>query len=119
MILVFIFLRALFITIFLESVCLWCWHRATKRNLLMLLLINIITNQLLLIIMTVARLKVGYVQVMYIELFLEAIIVIAEALIIKSAIKDIEHPFLFSLSANLLSYVGGRLLVHCLTGFMK
>lgn len=117
---IMIFLRAYVTTVLLESVCLFVWDRAyrkranlilfNKRNFLYLLLVNTITNPLLVLVMLIVGTRVPYIQTMKIELLLEILVLLGEAVLIKLGIKEIKNPFWFSVSANVTSFMGPQVI---------
>ena len=79
------------------------------RNILLILLVNILTNPAVVVMHSLLTLKAGFPEpAVVIPLELGA--VLAEGLCYKYCSDNIRRPFLLSLGANLFSYLSGLLL---------
>lgn len=78
-----------------------------KRDLLLVMLVNIITNPAVVLIYVLISNHYHDVPGMLIQLPLEAAAVLVEWLYYRRFSEKIKKPFLFSLAANALSYSAG------------
>ena len=107
--LVYTLIMSLFLTLVLEVFFFYLSRKRNRIDLLLLIMVNIITNPLVVII---HWLMVAYtsLNITITTLALEALAVYSEGLYYKKYAKDITRPFLFSLGANLFSFLIGVLL---------
>ncbi|MDO4489745.1 MAG: hypothetical protein Q4B85_01530 [Lachnospiraceae bacterium] len=105
--LVYIF-RPLCITIVLETLVAVLWGIRTRRELLVVLLVNSITNP-------VVNLILGYVM-FYGQMegyrgtlvVLELLVFFTEGVLFRIFLPQLKHPFLFSACLNAGSFFGGK-----------
>ncbi len=80
-----------------------------RKNLLTVVLVQVITNPCVVLTMMWCMTHLSWHHAWY-ELPIEALVVIVEWLIYKKFVKDIKRPFAFSLAANYFSYSFGIVL---------
>ena len=105
-----IFILSFVITAAFETVTALFFKIRRARDLGVVLLSNILTNPLLNLFYMLAVLKMGIAGARIVLIMMEALVITGEALIYRKLIPSLAHPFLFSLTANLLSFCGGTLM---------
>ena len=105
-----IFILSFVITAVIETVTALIFKIRRARDLGVVLLSNILTNPLLNFFYMLAVLKMGIAGARIVLIVMEAAVITGEALIYRRLIPSLSHPFLFSLTANLLSFWGGFLI---------
>jgi len=100
--------NSLALTLIIEIVVAAILGVRKKSDFLLILLVNIITNPLLVQTLNIMNYFINERPQWYVILFLEAIVVVAEGLLYRNRLnyKKI-NPFIFSLILNTLSYFGG------------
>jgi len=88
----------------------------TKRDFLLIALVNLVTNPLLVQILNTLSYLFNRRPVWYLILFLEATVVIVEGLLYRNRLnyKKI-NPFIFSFILNAISYFGGSFIYEVFT----
>lgn len=106
---VFRLVRCLLFTLFAETAYL-ALRGVRKKQLLIVVLINCITNPLLVYTMCLIPFLRIFQWTNFILWFGEAVVFVIEGAVYKKA--GFSHPFRWALGANLVSYYGGRLLSY-------
>jgi len=99
---------SLVLTILLEEIFAVTVGIRDKRDLILIGLVNVVTNPFVVLVYYLAVLYTSISLLLII--LLEIIAVFVEALYFKNYGKTFRHPFLFSLSANLFSYGIGKII---------
>ncbi len=86
-----------------------------RKNLLTVVLAQIITNPAVVLLMLWCGMNLRWHHAMY-ELPIESAVVVVEWLLYKNFLRDLKRPFAFSLAANYFSYSFGIVLSYL--GFM-
>ena len=81
--------------------------RIRKKGLLVVLLANVLTNPAYVLTILAIRIRMAPDSTKVIQLFLEALITLIEGLFYKKYLRELRHPWLFSLAANLFSIGAG------------
>ena len=81
--------------------------RIRKKGLLVVLLANVLTNPAYVLTILAIRIRMAPDSTKVIQLFLEALIILIEGLFYKKYLRELRHPWLFSLAANLFSIGAG------------
>ncbi|MCQ2509900.1 MAG: hypothetical protein MJ116_05495 [Lachnospiraceae bacterium] len=104
-------LRPYLVTVILEMLTAWILRVRAKEDCQTVFLVNTITNPALNLLLFLLGLYApsafsrGALPVM------EVLIVIAEGFLFRSYIKKLQHPFLFSLILNAVSFFAGGVLL--------
>ncbi len=80
-----------------------------KKNILLVILVQIVTNPCVVFLILWCMSHLQWPQYAY-ELPIEAVVVIVEGLFYKKYMPDLKRPFSFSLAANYFSYSFGFIL---------
>jgi len=109
--LIFALVFSLALTIIIEAVFLFlsAVGKRDKKDLLLVVLVNIITNPVVVLTYWLAVLYTG-LNVILIIIPLEAFAVLTEGYYYKKYGRSFKRPYLFSLTANMLSYGAGLLI---------
>lgn len=101
--------ESLLVTILLEELLAWLFGMHQKKNLLLVLLVNVLTNPLVVICY---YLGISFIQCnsWYIKLVLEGMAVICEALYYQRYGEQIKHPWFLSILLNGFSFGSGIIL---------
>ena len=91
----------------LELIFAWMMKLRTKDELLLLVLVNFITNP---VVVSLYWLLYRSISPIILTIALEISAVLVEAFYYHSFSKRVAHPFLFSLFINLFSYLTGVLI---------
>lgn len=94
---------SLVLTLLLEGLFAFCAGQRTGRRLLLVALVNTLTNPVVVLLHALF-------PSMLLTLFLELSAVLVEGFVYKKCADNIRHPFLFSLAINAFSYFSGELL---------
>ena len=81
--------------------------RGGKKELPAVFLVNIMTNPPYVLTVLFCRIYTGLDRLLYVQIILEALIILIEYLIYRKSLKTTTHPFLLSLTANLFSILCG------------
>lgn len=107
-------LRPLLVTLILEIFAAILWGVREKRNLLVVALVNCITNPGLNLFLLVGGIYFPYSVVRIFLLGMELLIVLAEGCLFRSFLEKVKHPFLFSCCLNCVSFFMGGILLRFL-----
>lgn len=105
-----IMLRALALTILIECAAAWTLGVRTKRDQTTVVLVNLLTNPLVVSLGAAARFFIGMGAVLPVTLVMEAAAVIAEGAVYKKTINAKRDPYVISLVCNLASFLIGEVL---------
>lgn len=106
---VFSFFSCLCITIIVELVIGFFCGVRKKKDILLIILVNIITNPMVVFVVNLFKIfSPRYVIVILIVLEVSAFVI--EGIIYKKYLKKDTNPFFLSLVANFSSYLGGKLI---------
>ena len=94
-------------TVVLESAVALIWGYTKLKDLGILALINTITNIPLNLALTVLMTYLPFHVLGILLLVMEAGVFLTEGLLIRSFIKNCRHPFVLSLTMNLISFCFG------------
>lgn len=112
MILPYIMILALVVTILLEVLFTLIIKIRDKKDIINIILVNVLTNPLLVSITYVIFLKYGEGIQKIVEIVMEIIIIVVEGILYKKYLKFKKiNPFLISFILNLSSYTIGSLLI--------
>jgi hypothetical protein len=101
-----ILIRSFLVTAASELLLAWVF-RIRKKGLLIVLLANVLTNPAYVLTILAIRIRMAPDSTKVIQLFLEALIILIEGLFYKKYLRELRHPWLFSLAANLFSIGAG------------
>ena len=101
--LLYALLTSLFLTLFFEACFFYLTRKRNKKDLLLLCLVNILTNPLVVLFYWLAVLYTSLNSVI-VKLILELCAIMTEAYYYKNYGEEFRHPFLFSLAANIVSF---------------
>ena len=101
---------SLTLTLILELGYAWLWSIRDKHDLKLTVLVNVLTNPIVVFVCYFVRFRHLPVHYGWVTLVMEVLAVITEALLYKAYAKSIARPWLFSLSANSFSFAMGELL---------
>jgi len=102
-------LLSLGLTLVFEAAFFFCIGNRDKRDLLLLVLVNVITNPVVVLLFWLNSYYTRW-NVVLVTAVLEVLAVMAEGLYYKRYGQSFRRPFLFSLAANAVSYGLGLLL---------
>lgn len=100
---------SLALTLALETVFYLLFGKRNKKDLLLVALVNILTNPAVVLIYWLAVLRAGWNSVI-VTIPLEALAILTEGYYYKKYSADFKRPYLFSLAANVFSYGTGVLI---------
>ncbi len=101
---------SLWVTLLLETAAALALGIRQRRDLLLVLLVNVLTNPVVVLTLNLFLLA-GQTPPWYLVAILETAAVTIEALLYRSRLEYRRiHPFLLSLILNSISYIGGLLL---------
>lgn len=86
------------------------WGLREKRDVLLVILVNVLTNPVVVFVVYYVRIRRLPVNYGIVTVVMEAFAVITEALIYQKYARTIDRPWLFSLSANAFSFAVGELI---------
>lgn len=107
-----IMLRALVLTVVIEVSVAWLAKVRNRRDLIVVALVNVLTNPLVVSIGAAIALFIGYSYFLPIMIILEITALLVEASIYKKTLISQVNPFLLSLMCNGTSYIIGEFLNH-------
>lgn len=116
MYLIEMFLVSLLLTLVLEFIVAWCYGLRTGKAMILVLLVNVLTNPLAVLINWLCGVhlpEIAGVGKWIFQLAIECMVVFGEAWIYRSFQKElpqIRRPFLLSFFANAASWLCGVLL---------
>lgn len=107
------FVVSLLLTECIESITAWCLGMRKKRNFLLIILVNCLTNPVVVYLIWIVRAygrtnEEVFSTVIYI--MIEIFVVVIEGFIYRCYMKENKYPFLFSLCVNVISYGIGCLI---------
>ena len=101
-------IQALFLSLvstwMLELSFAWICHIRNKHDLLLVILVNFVTNP---IVVSLYWMLYRSVDPVLLTIVLETGAILIEALYYRAFSKEVAHPFYFSLMINLFSYLTG------------
>lgn len=103
---------SLALTLVLELILALIWGARGWRDILIVLLVNFMTNPPVVLTHNLIKLETPVVF----TVILEVIVVALEGLCYKLCTRTIKRPLLFSLAANAFSYLSGLLLLNYIYG---
>lgn len=95
------------ITVISETIAALFWRVKKLRDLIIILLINTITNITVNVLGILVRIYLGPSVFSMFEIAAEVLVFLSEALLFKKLLSVCSHPFLFSLTLNLASFAVG------------
>lgn len=98
------------ITLALELLFAGLWGIRERRDWILVVLGNVLTNPIVVFVYYYVRIRHSPLNYGWITIGLEVYAVCAEALLYQKYGRDIQRPWLFSLSANAFSYAVGELI---------
>lgn len=105
---------SLFLTLILELAYAWFWGVRSKHDLRLTILVNVLTNPIVVFVLYFIRFRRMPVSYGWVTLIMEFLAVVTEALLYQKYASGISRPWLFSLSVNSFSYAMGELLNNIL-----
>ncbi len=104
---------SLFLTLLVEGLVAFLWGLRGKKNLLVVLLVNVLTNPLAVLVYWLYQVYAG-VHSLPVQVIIELVVVIVEIYIYRSFAEDdrfqIPRPIGLAIVANVLSWGIGRLI---------
>ena len=100
-------LISLFLTIIFETAFALLWGVRQKRDILLIVLANIVTNP---VAVTLYYFFCKYFGLGFMVVLIEIAVVLAEAEIYRTRAQDIKRYMLFAAAANAVSYFSGYIL---------
>ncbi len=118
MYLIEMFLVSLFLTLIIEFAVTWLFGLRTGKAMLLVLLVNVLTNPLAVLINWLCRVYLpeivgAGIGKLILQLVIECAVVLGEAMIYRSfrrELQQIKRPFLLSFLANAASWLCGTAL---------
>ena len=104
---------SLILTLMIETAFFFLVGKRNKKDLLLLVLVNILTNPAVVFLYWMAMLHTNLnriIVIMHLELFA----ILTEGAYYKKYGQDFKRPYLFSIAANVFSYGTGVLLQYLL-----
>ena len=101
---------SLAMTLVLELSFSLLWGIRGKHDLLLVVLVNVLTNPIVVFVYYFVRFRRFPINYGLVTLIMEIFAVVTEALIYQKHGESIDRPWLFSLSVNSFSYAAGELL---------
>ncbi len=107
---------SLLLTLLIEGIVSRLFGLCRKREMLLVILINVLTNPLAVLLYWLCIVylqQLPMVGMFAIQLMIECTVVVSEALIYRGFSKElpqIRHPFILSVTANGLSWLSGLIL---------
>ena len=101
---------SLTLTLILELGYAWLWGIRNKSDLRLAVLVNVLTNPVVVFVCYYVRFRHLSVSYGWVTLVMEVLAVCTEALFYKACSRSIARPWLFSLSANSFSFAMGELI---------
>ena len=102
-------ITSLIMTLVLEIVFFWLSGKRDKKDLLLLNMVNLITNPPVVLLYRLASVYTGW-HTYIIQIPLELIAVLVEGRYFSKYGRGFKHPYLFAVFANAFSYITGILL---------
>ncbi len=94
---------SLLLTLLFEVCFFWLTGKRNKKDLLLVCLVNILTNPVVVLFYWLAVLYTSFNSVI-VKILLEFSAILLEAYYYKNYGENFRHPFVFSLSANIISF---------------
>lgn len=110
-------LFSLGLTLLLESVFYTFIHEKSRRDYLLLVLVNIVTNPVVVLLQQLLR--AGGAELFLATAALEGAAVLVEWLFYRRYAEKINRPLLFSLGANVFSYGTGKFLQYTVVRILR
>ena len=101
---------SLAMTLVLELCYALAWGVRGKHDLWLVVLVNVLTNPIVVFLSYFIRIRRLPVNFGWVTIGLETFAVVTEALLYRKKSQTITRPWLFSLSANAVSYAVGELI---------
>ena len=101
---------SLAMTLVFEMAYALMWGVRGKRDLWLAVLVNVLTNPIVVFVLYSVRIRRLPVNYGWVMLLMESFAVVTEALLYRKFAVMITRPWLFSLSANAVSYAAGELI---------
>ncbi|MDD7465417.1 MAG: hypothetical protein PUK59_04170 [Actinomycetaceae bacterium] len=98
------------ITLVCELIVAFIWGMTKIRSIIVVILVNLITNPLLNLIMVTLSFSSMGRDSLWLLLLFEPAVFLLEGYLYQRTIADIPHPFLFSFAANMASASVGMLI---------
>lgn len=105
-----IMLRALALTILIECAAAWLLGLRTKRDQTTVVLVNLLTNPLVVSLGAAVSVWIGIRAVRPVTLVMEAAVVIIEGAVYRKTLITDRNPYAVSLICNLASFLIGEVL---------
>ena len=105
-----IMLRALVLTILIECAVAWLLGVRTKRDQTTVVLVNLLTNPLVVSLGAATSLWLGFKAVRPVTLALEVLVVVVEGAVYRKTLTTDRNPYAVSLICNLASFLIGEVL---------
>ena len=105
-----IMLRALALTILIECAAAWLLGARTKRDQTTVVLVNLLTNPLVVSLGAATSLWLGFKAVRPVTLAMEVLVVVIEGAVYKKTLIIEKNPYVVSLVCNLASFLIGEVL---------
>ena len=102
-------LLSLAVTLAVELVTAKLLFRLRNQELSVVALVNIMTNPPFVLLLLILRVFCGKALLDIIHILCEILIILAEGFLYKRHLNRCRHPFILSLTANLLSIAAGLL----------
>lgn len=102
--------RALILTVLVECLAAWCMGVRSRHDQIVVVLVNLMTNPLLVSLSAAAVVWLGYGAKLPATIILEAAAVIAEGFVYKNRLEAECDPFLLSIVCNASSFTIGEIL---------
>jgi len=109
---------SLTMTITFESLFYFLCGKRNKKDLLLVVLVNVVTNPVVVLLYSLTAVLTDWNRFI-VTAALEVLAVLTEWYFYRTYSKCLKHPFVFSLSANIFSFTAGYLLWQIITGVMK
>lgn len=98
---------SLSLTLVFELIFAFSFRVRTKREILLVVLVNVLTNPIVVLTFYMAYLY-AFLNLIVLTVVMEAGAVITEALLYRRFSQVIRHPWWFSIGANAFSYLMGE-----------
>lgn len=100
---------SLSMTLFFELLFAVCWKVWGKREILLVILVNVLTNPIV-VCSFYMNYKYQFMNLALLTMIMEVAAVVTEALLYKRFSKKVVHPWWFSIGINAFSYSIGELI---------
>ena len=100
---------SLSLTFVFELIYALCWKIWGKREILLVVLVNVITNPIV-VFSFYMNYKFQWIDAVLLTVVMEVAAVVVEALLYKKYSRKITHPWWFALGINVFSYTVGEII---------